>query len=51
MLVGAKEADPRHGKISNQSPVGNALMNRKVGDTVQVTTHAGTMELKILKIE
>ena len=32
-LVGAKEADPRNGRISNESPIGVLLMGRKVGDT------------------
>src|SRR5215213_4449107 len=34
-LVGAKEADPRNGKISNESPIGRALMEHKVGDVVE----------------
>lgn len=50
-LVGPAEADPRNGKISFESPIGSALMNHKVGDTVQVTTPGGQMVLKIIKIE
>ena len=50
-MVGAKETDPTIGKISNESPVGRALMGRKVGDVVTVTTPGGSFELKILKIE
>lgn len=50
-IVGAKEADPRHGKISNESPFGKALMNHKVGDVVEAQTPGGTIKLKILKIE
>jgi transcription elongation factor GreA len=50
-LVGPAEADPRNGKISFESPIGSALMNHKVGDTVQVATPGGQMVLKIIKIE
>lgn len=50
-LVGAKEADPRSGKISNESPIGHALMEHKVGDVVEVETPGGKIKFKILKIE
>ena len=50
-LVGAKEANPRSGKISNESPIGAALMDHKVGDVVEATTPAGKTRLKILKVE
>jgi transcription elongation factor GreA len=50
-LVGAKEADPRNGKISNESPIGKALMGRKVGEVVTVETPGGSLKLMILKIE
>lgn len=50
-VVGAKEADPRSGKISNESPIGRALMDHKVGDVVEATTPGGTIKFKILKIE
>ena len=50
-LVGAKEADPRNGKISNESPIGKALMDHKVGDTVEAETPGGKIKFKILKIE
>jgi len=49
-LVGAKEADPRNGKISNESPIGKALMNHKVGDVVEAETPCGKIKFKILKI-
>jgi len=49
-LVGAKEADSRNRKISNESPVGRALMGKRVGDVVLVETPGGRMEMKILKI-
>lgn len=50
-LVGAKEADPRHGKISNESPIGSALMDHKAGDVVEADTPGGKLKFKILKIE
>ncbi len=50
-IVGAKEADPRNGKISHESPFGRALMDHKVGDVVEAQTPGGTTRLKILKIE
>ena len=50
-LVGAKEADPRNGKISNESPIGRVLMGCHVGDVVTATTPGGEIKLKILKIE
>jgi transcription elongation factor GreA len=50
-LVGAKEADPRNGKISNESPFGKAIMDHKVGDVVEAETPGGKVKLKILKIE
>ncbi len=51
LMVGAKETDPTSGKISNESPVGRALMGGKVGDVVTVATPGGSFALKILKIE
>ena len=50
-VVGAKEADPRNGRISNESPIGSALMGHKVGETVVAQTPGGKMNFKILKIE
>lgn len=50
-LVGAKEADPRHGKISNESPIGRALLGGRVGETVSAQTPNGVLLLKIIKIE
>ena len=50
-MVGAKEADPRHGKISNESPIGKALMEHRVGDVVEAETPGGKLKFKILKIE
>jgi len=50
-VVGAKEADPRNGRISNESPIGRALMDHKVGEFVAADVPDGRIELKILKIE
>jgi transcription elongation factor GreA len=50
-IVGAKEADPRNGRISNESPIGRALMGGRVGDVVTAETPGGQLNLKIIKIE
>ena len=50
-LVGPTEADPRHGRISYESPIGRALMDKKVGDIAQADTPGGIIKFKILKIE
>lgn len=50
MLVGSTEANSLAGKISNESPVGHALMNKKVGDVVEVETQAGVIKYKVLDI-
>jgi transcription elongation factor GreA len=50
-VVGAKEADPRNGKISNESPIGMALADHRVGDVVEVSTPGGILRFRILKIE
>ena len=49
-VVGSPEASPLEGKISNESPVGKALLGRNVGDKVKVETPAGLMRLTIQKI-
>ena len=49
-LVGSAEADPFNGKISNESPIGAAIIGHKVGDTIEVDTPDGTISLKILEI-
>ena len=49
-LVGSAEAAPLEGKISNESPVGSALIGHLVGDTVEVETPSGVMELTITRI-
>ena len=49
-IVGPLEADPTKGKISNESPLGLALMGRVVGDTVTVEAPVGVIEFRIVKI-
>ncbi|MCI8530100.1 MAG: transcription elongation factor GreA [Lachnospiraceae bacterium] len=50
-IVGSTEADSLKGKISNESPVGKALIGRKVGDSVDVETAAGVFTYKVLEIQ
>ena len=50
-LVGPTEADPRNGRISYESPIGRALMDKKVGDVANAETPGGKIKFKILKIE
>lgn len=50
-IVGSAEASPKDGKISNESPIGVALMGKKVGQTAQVKAPAGTIKLTISKIK
>jgi transcription elongation factor GreA len=50
-MVGAKEANPRAGKISHESPIGVALLDHRVGDVIDVETPGGKIRMKILKIE
>jgi transcription elongation factor GreA len=50
-LVGAAEADPPAGRISNESPLGKALLGAKVGETVRVNAPNGIIEFRVLKIE
>ena len=50
-IVGSTEANSLKGKISNESPVGKALMGAKIGDTISVETQAGTVQYKVLGIE
>ena len=51
MLVGAAEASPRDGRISNESPLGKALLGRKSGDEVKVNAPAGTLAFRIVAVE
>lgn len=51
-LVGSKEANPREGKISHESPIGKALLGHKIGEVVKVDLpQDGAIELEILAIE
>jgi transcription elongation factor GreA len=50
-LVGTAEADPGAGRISNASPVGRALVGRRVGETVAVRTPRGEVEYRIVAVE
>jgi transcription elongation factor GreA len=49
-LVGSEEADSLNGKISNESPLGSALLGKKAGDSVTVTTPKGDVEYTIKKL-
>ena len=50
-IVGSAEADPLEGRISNESPVGKALLDKKVGEEIQVRTPAGMTTFVITKID
>ena len=50
-IVGSTEANSLKGKISNESPVGKALIGAKIGDIVEVETQAGGIKYKVLEIE
>jgi transcription elongation factor GreA len=50
-VVGPVEADPLEGKISNESPIGEALMGKKVADTVTITTPKGEITYEIVSIK
>lgn len=50
-IVGPKEADPRQQRISHESPIGKALIGRKVGDMVTAETPNGSIRFKIVTIE
>ena len=50
-IVGAAEANPREGKISNESPIGKAILNHEIGETVHVETPNGMYKVKIIKVK
>jgi len=50
-IVGSAEADPSDHRLSNESPVGRAIMGRRPGDVVNVVVPKGTMKLKVITIE
>lgn len=51
IIVGSTESDPLANKISDESPIGMALLGRKIGETVDVETPGGTVSYKILDIQ
>jgi len=51
IITGSEEANPDEGKISNLSPLGNSLLDKKVGDAVTVKTPAGILEYEIVEIQ
>ena len=50
VIVGSAEANPIEGKISNESPVGKALLGKKIGDEVEVATPAGVLKFLIMDV-
>lgn len=50
MIVGSEEADPRNGKISNESPLGKAFLGHKAGEAVDVETPSGKVDYKIVTV-
>ncbi|HRY63252.1 MAG TPA: transcription elongation factor GreA [Patescibacteria group bacterium] len=50
-IVGSREADPRAGKISNESPIGRAFLGKKVGETVEFQAPKGLVKFKILSVK
>lgn len=50
-IVGPVEADPLNGKISNESPIGKALLGKKQGDSVEITTPKGSVHYKVVDIK
>jgi transcription elongation factor GreA len=50
-IVGSVEVDPKNGRISNESPMGKALLGKKVGDKINVKTPGGEIQFVILKVE
>ncbi len=49
-IVGSTEADPKQNRISDESPIGKAILGHKAGDTVDAETPAGVVKIKILEI-
>lgn len=50
-IVGSSEADPQRGRISNESPIGQAFLGRKEGEVVEVKTPKGLLKYKILEVK
>lgn len=51
IVVGRAEANPREGRISNESPLGRALMDHRAGDVVRVDAPGGSFSVRVLKVE
>lgn len=51
VVVGRAEANPREGRISNESPLGRALMDHRAGDVVRVDAPGGSFSVRVLKVE
>lgn len=51
MIVGVAEADPRKGRVSNESPMGRALLGKRAGDRVKVNAPGGVMAFKIVSVD
>lgn len=49
-IVGSNDTDPKNGKISDESPIGKAIMGKKAGDVVEVETPGGNLGIKVLEI-
>ena len=49
-IVGSAEVDPGHGKISNESPVGRALLGKRIGDVIEIAIPAGSLRLQVRAI-
>ncbi len=50
-IVGSNEADPASGKISNESPIGQAFLDKRVGDTAEIETAVGKFKYTIISIQ
>ena len=50
-IIGSTEADPSKGKISNVSPIGKALLGKKIGDIAEVNVPAGKIKLEVVSIK
>ncbi|HVC35433.1 MAG TPA: transcription elongation factor GreA [Chloroflexota bacterium] len=50
-IVGSAEVDPPNGKISNESPVGRALLGRRIGDVIEISIPAGSLRLQVSSID
>lgn len=51
VIVGRAEANPREGRISNESPLGRALMDHRAGDLVRIDAPGGSFTVRVLKVE